>query len=290
MIPSSVSARVRELTLDECAQALGVRRGSSWLARGLLLPFDPVASRLGRELEQFDWDLATVPLREAARSTLRRFGVEWYPNALELPTQGPLLIVANHPGAYDALSLFATLDRDDVAIVVAERAFLRALPALDSRFIFVPDLDPQGVARASARGRGLRQALQHLRRGGALLQFGAGCIEPDPAFHSEPSCILPWQTGTGALAAAALRASGRVAVAVVSGVHSRRAKRSLLVRAAEARGVTTLAVLLQLALPYYSTTHVRIASRLVDSIPPDAVQATRRLESIARELATSTRW
>jgi hypothetical protein len=49
-----------------------------------------------------------------------------------------------------------------------------------------------------------------------------------------------------------------VVPAFVSGVHSRRAKRSLLVRLAERRGITTIAPLLQATLPGFRDVEVRV--------------------------------
>jgi hypothetical protein len=279
-----VAERVRALTLDESAAALGLGAAPRWLRRAVTLPLAPVARRLGRELGQFDGELGQGSLQDAAARTLLRMGATLVGTSLPVPATGPLLLVSNHPGAYDALSLLAVLPRDDLAIVVAERAFLRALPALASKCIFVPDL--HGASR-DVRGRsaGLKRALAHLRRGGAVLHFGAGRIEPDPAFHPGPSSILDWQPGAGALALATQRASGNVHVFLVSGVHSERAKRSLLVRTAESRGVTTLAVLLQLAHPYYRDARVRVqCSPPLAPLPADRIEATRALERAARAL------
>jgi hypothetical protein len=59
----------------------------------------------------------------------------------------------------------------------------------------------------------------------------------------------------------ALHRSGRVFLALVSGVHSARAKRLLITRMAEQRGVTTFAPLVQVALPGFRDVAVRIAMR-----------------------------
>jgi hypothetical protein len=194
-------------------------------------------------------------------------------------------VLANHPGAYDALSLFAAIPRDDLLVVAAERPFLASLPALRKRLLFIPD---PGAGSEGARSLGLKRALRHLKDGGALLHFGAGRIEPDPAFSEPAACILDWQSGCGVLAHVAQRCGGAVVVAVVSGVHSARAKESVVVRAAEARGITTLALLMQLALPYYGKVRVRVTSaRLGETVTNDAAGATRALEALARKVAAS---
>jgi hypothetical protein len=92
--------------------------------------------------------------------------------------------------------------------------------------------------------------MEHLGRGKAVLHFAAGRIEPDLAFDAygvEP--LARWQTGTGRLARAAADAGGSVVAALVLGVHSRRAKELSITKLAERRGLSTLAPLLQVAIP-----------------------------------------
>jgi 1-acyl-sn-glycerol-3-phosphate acyltransferase len=91
-----------------------------------------------------------------------------------VPREGSLLLVANHPGLCDTVALFTTIPRPDLRVVAAERPFLDALPNT-SRYLLT-------VAEASSGHFGLiRAATRHLRRGGAVLTFPGGRIEPDPA-------------------------------------------------------------------------------------------------------------
>src|SRR5713226_5158714 len=53
-----------------------------------------------------------------------------------VPTRGPLLVVANHPGVSDAVALLAALGREDAWIVAAEFPFLRAMRLASRRFLF----------------------------------------------------------------------------------------------------------------------------------------------------------
>jgi len=158
------------------------------------------------------------------------------------------------------MALLAAIGRDDVAIVASDRAFLHALPALSRHLVFVPDGPGADLLE---RARGLRRALRSLAQGRAIVHFGAGQIEPDPAFPvpAGTELLADWPRGTGVLVRGAARANGSVVAAVVAGVHSARAKRSIAVRLAERRGVTTLAPLLQLALRRYRAveTTVRFA-------------------------------
>jgi hypothetical protein len=203
------------------------------------------------------------------------------------PLRGPLLVVANHPGAYDALALFAATGRDDLRVVASDRPFLRAMPALARHLILVPE---SPSSRSIARARGLREAGRCLAEGGALLHFGAGRIEPDPAFHAGPDAerLGPWQAGTGRLVRATSGAGGAVVAALVSGVHSRRAKELHVIRWAESRGVTTLAPLLQVAVPRYREvepvvrfSHALRARELADK---DAGRVTAVLRARALDL------
>lgn len=282
MRENSVSATLVELTLSECEHALGVSGFPSIVRRAATLPFRPAARRLGAELERFDNDVAAGDLQDAAARVLRRLGVDLHVEGA-VPPEGPLLILSNHPGAYDALSLFACIARSDLSILAAERDFLRAMPALQARLLSFPEQEILSASDRHKRGLGLRRALRHLDTGGALLQFGAGRIEPDPDFPSGAQGLLPWQAGSGALATFAQRKGGHVVVAVVSGVHSARAKRARIVRAAEARGISTLAPLLQLSIPFYAEVRARVwLSKPLAQLPADPEVATRQIEAVAR--------
>jgi len=234
-----LARKLARLSAREMVSALGVRSGPVWLQRGLALPFYAASRDLGQALAAFDGEIAELGLPDAAAHALQRFGVTLRVSGLELGS-GPCLVLANHPGAYDALALMRALGRRDLLILAADREFLRALSGLSAHLVFVGDA-------LSERARALKRSLSFLRRGGALLHFPAGRIEPDADFTQPGAALLEdWQAGVSALVKACERASGRVLVAGVRGVHSVRAKRLLLNRVAERRGVTTLSPLLQL--------------------------------------------
>jgi hypothetical protein len=215
--------------------------------------------RLGRTLARFDALIGTAGIAHAARSVLGSFGATLDVDGVA-PSSGPLLVVTNHPGAYDALATLAALDRDDVALVAADRAFLRAMPALSKHLVFVDD------ARAFDRLAGLRRALDWLAAGRALVQFGAGAIEPDARFTDRGGDLLgAWSAGTGILAARAAALGASILPAFVSGVHSARAKRLPFVRWAERRGITTIAPLIQATVPGFRD--VAVCVRIGAAIP-----------------------
>lgn len=239
---AALAERLAGSSADEMVAALGLGRAPRAARRGIRALLWRVSVPLGRTLARFDAAVTEVGIARAASQALSALEATWCVSGT-VPPAGPVLVVANHPGAYDALVLLAAIGRRDVAILAAERSFLRGLPALAPHLLFVAD-----TGTPAARVAGVRRAFSHLRKGGVLLQFAAGEIEPDPDFHPVGECLATWRAGTGALVRGAARVEGTVVTAIVRGVHSRRAKRLFLTRLAERRGLTTLAPLLQVAL------------------------------------------
>ena len=237
---------------------------------------------LGRILARFDSRIAQRGIARAAADALDDLGVQWACDGAS-PSTGPLLVVSNHPGAYDALILLAALGRTDSAIVAADRSLLRALPTLARHLIFVRE-----GSDAASRALGIRRALRHLSAGGALIHFGAGRIEMDPAFarNDARDLLASWPAGTGALVRGAARAHGAIAAALVEGVHSERAKRLLVTRLAERRGVTTFAPLLQVAVPGYRHVRARVRfSNLVEATSLASGASDEQITTLVRSMA-----
>lgn len=278
--------------------------GFSLARRALERVFDVPASGLARTLVELDRETARTTLREASLRILRRLGVTarldrgrggGLPTPLEeltrpaprasgdeartahpVPAAGPLLIISNHPGLYDALTLFAAIGREDLRTLAARRPLLEALPSLRARLIAI-DLGADGATA-------VRQAMRHLRAGGALLHFPAGRIEPDPRVTPEGTPHLAtWQPGLEVLLAAAARTGARVMTAIVSGVVSRRALG--LARLLRPEPLTDpLAPFLQTSLPGFADLDVRVRfgeARPAEGTSVDGLRA--ELEELARE-------
>lgn len=251
---SPIAATLARLSAEEMVEAVGLGRAPSWVRRAALRAFHAASLPLGQTLAKFDEAAAALGVHLAARQALTDLGAEWICKG-SVPAQGPIVVVANHPGAFDTLVLLAALGRADVAIIAADRHFLRALPTFSEHLLLIPE-----AGNCAERATGLRRARRHLLRGGVLLHFGAGRIEPDPAFAPEHlPRLLRWGPGTGALVRGAGAAQGLVIAALVSGVHSPRAKRLLVTRVAERFGLTTLCPLLQIAIPRYHDVKARVS-------------------------------
>src|SRR5438094_6617241 len=96
----------------------------------------------------------------------------------QVPTRGPLLVVANHPGLSDAVALLAALGRDDAWLVTANYPFLRAMRLASRRFLFVSEDRADRLAA-------FRGIVSRLRIGDTVLVFPAGGLELDPALSRD---------------------------------------------------------------------------------------------------------
>ncbi|QYJ15637.1 hypothetical protein Rxycam_01462 [Rubrobacter xylanophilus DSM 9941] len=252
--PAENAARVKQLT-DICAadlvEAFGVgpavsgRRALERLAR-------PLVRSMARKIALYDAIVGEAGLDAggswAISHMARRFGVSGSGN---VPPEGPLLIISNHPGLADAVALFAAIPRRDLRVVAARRPFLDALPNTAERLLTLPE--------NGGRVALIRTAARHLRSGGALLTFPAGRIEPDPAlFPREARALSDWSESVELFARLVPKLV--VVPAVVSGVVSRAALRNPLVlvrRREEDR--QWLAAALQMLLPPLRRVETRVS-------------------------------
>jgi hypothetical protein len=133
------------------------------------------AQRVARQIATYDRIVGESGLSGggawALKRMVRRLEIE---GRERVPSDGPLLFLSNHPGLSDAVALFTAIARPDLRVIAAKWALLDALPNTSRSLI--------KVAKDSSNRLGvLRAAAQHLRHGGAVLNFPAGRMEPDPA-------------------------------------------------------------------------------------------------------------
>ena len=166
---------LRDKIMDEISFAMGL--GRSGLQRMLIRPLVWLpASRFARVAARFDQHVPEEGIPGGARQLLGDLRIRVLARGADrIPTRGPLLIVSNHPGAYDSVAIASQVPRADLKILASDVPFLRAVPHTNQKFIYVP-------SQSNGKMAALRQAIQHLQSGGALMIFAHGDVEPDPGF------------------------------------------------------------------------------------------------------------
>jgi hypothetical protein len=163
----------REKVVGEICYAIGFSR--TGVMRRVLSPIVRVpARRFATLAARADAAVALGGISGAARAILPDLSQR--PSSrggAGIPREGPLLVLSNHPGAYDSVNILSCLPRPDVKVLITDAGFTRAFAAASRFFIYVPK-DEGG------RGRALREAIAHLAGGGAVLMFAHQEVEPDP--------------------------------------------------------------------------------------------------------------
>lgn len=179
-----VDARsLEKAIIDEAFWVMGFDR-RPWLRR-MAEPFFRLSiGRFSRLAADFENAVAQKGLHDATGDFMSQFIFDIdIIGAENLPVEGPLLIAANHPAAYDFFLIAATLPRDDMKLVASNINIVRRLPATADHFIFIGSKEVMGDTHS--RMAAVRASLRHLKQGGALLIFPTGTVDPDPAVYPE---------------------------------------------------------------------------------------------------------
>ncbi len=267
-------AALIQINTDDMLEAFGlgdVHRGCRFWAASCYWP----ARRFAQTVLEFDRRVAAQGLPAAAAWGLQQFSarVEVVGRA-HLPLTGPVIFVANHPGITDTLALFAALPRADLYTVAAQRPFLHSLPHMSRRLLYVNEA-------SNAHLGVVRSVVQHLRRGGCILTFPAGKIEPDPAVLPGASAAFEeWSDSIGLFARLAPEA--QIVPVLVSGVFSPHALASPLTHIRRRQpDRERFAAMLQVAAPWLYPVQIRVAlaaplragDLIIRSSPAQAKQA-----------------
>jgi hypothetical protein len=256
-----------------------IRQGRKVLDALCWLP----ARRFANQMVAYDNLVGETGLHAASQIILadyvQRLEIEGQDN---IPSEGPLLVLSNHPGMTDSLVLFASISRPDLRIVAAQRPFLQALPNLTRQLIFVPEEDGQRMGV-------VRSVVSHLRLGGAILTFPAGQIEPDPlSMPGAVESLAGWSESIAIFGR--LVPEVKIVVAIVSGVLWPAVTQSPLTRLRHQqkdreRLGAALQALVQLTLPFYRPVTTRVAFTPADISGSDgAISITDVIKDRARRL------
>jgi len=133
------------------------------------------AGWLAELLTRIDQQLNETPLYETAGRAIQSFSDGLVVNNQEvIPVSGPSLVVANHPGLADILGVAASLKRDDVKIVAQQKGFMRVLRNINRHMLTI---EPDSTFKLNV----IREIIQALKDGMAVIIFPCGRLEPDPA-------------------------------------------------------------------------------------------------------------
>jgi len=153
---------------------MGLKR-PNWVTRFLYIIFHSPIQRMSQLLFDLDKNTANqglgaavIQLQDSLVASPRVPGEE------TIPKKGPLLVICNHPAAYDVVIVAAAIHRDDLKILGSDIPLVRMMPNISEHLIPVPYDIP-------SRLQTVRSVIRHLKNGGAVLSFPRGDVEPDPA-------------------------------------------------------------------------------------------------------------
>lgn len=208
-MPESVSAQhLSDLLTEEIANALRLPRSGPHM--GLLRPVvRGVTRKFAALAAAFDADIAALGWHAAATRFAAHFVAGVSCEGCGIPTEGPVLIAANHPGVSDALAIAHCIPRDDVCLTLSDVPIVRALPHAQGHFIPIPGHVEGHVAA-------LRQIVRALEAGRAVIIFPSTHLTPDPAAGAEElaegrTTSSPYGQSVDPAAGAEGRAEGRTA-------------------------------------------------------------------------------
>ncbi len=92
-----------------------------------------------------------------------------------VPSEGPVLLAANHPGYFEGMAIAAQLPRQDLKVLVGGIPYFSHLPNMKKRIMYTDRSTEKNI-------HALRKVIQHLRSGGTVLIFPTGHADPDPDY------------------------------------------------------------------------------------------------------------
>ncbi len=192
MMPSNLNQldTFTSINLDDLVTSLGLRlkSGASDLLRRV---FYKPARTFARQMVEFDSNIGGGGLTQASRLLQRLYVKDVRVHGRERLPSGPVLLLSNHPGMTDTVSLFSAIDRPDLRVIALQRPFLMAMPNMARQLYYVLD-------EPAARMGLVRKVSAHLKDCGAILTFPAGQIEPDPAISDRALASLEtWTDSAG---------------------------------------------------------------------------------------------
>jgi hypothetical protein len=174
--PSASVTELRQSITTEAFKAIGIKPGG-WREKIFSALFWLPAQRFARMGAEFDKQIEEEGVTAGLRKLLPRFARRVETRGVEnIPPEGPLLVVSNHPGAFDGVVIVAQFQRDDIKVIISDVPFTRGMKAATKHMIYSTGDNMQ------ERMNAVRQSVRHLQDGGALMLFPTGVVDPDPSF------------------------------------------------------------------------------------------------------------
>ena len=178
------------INLDDLVASFGWQN-SPLPSRLLRIFFRKPAQTFAQHVIEYDDKVGEAGIVEGGWNLTRRYDTDLRIIGADRIPESAFLALSNHPGMTDTVALFAALNRRDLRIIALDRPFLNALPQTTSHLFYVHD-DP------AKRMTLVRQVSAHLKKGGAILTFPAGHIEPDPdVYPGAVESLKEWTDSVG---------------------------------------------------------------------------------------------
>ncbi len=159
---------------SQIMSVMGLKR-TNLVSRCLYPIFLFPATRLSKLLVELDRNIAQKGASIAVGHFLSYFVDKLeVTGAANIPKHGPLMVICNHPAAYDTFILVSAIQREDIKVIASDVQILQLLPHVADHIIPVPYHIP-------SRLQTVRETIHHLKMGGAIFIFPRGNVEPDPA-------------------------------------------------------------------------------------------------------------
>lgn len=185
-IPTPETADVNVMTtrlVEEVFNALGFSK-TGFACRNLGWIIRPIARRLAVMLVPIDQDLGKYGTQVAATNFLPPFVNEVKSRGAEsIPATGPIIVASNHPGAYDSMAIVSQIPREDATFIISDIPLVKFMPNASKHAYFATN-------DSNTRTNSVRESIRLLERGGCLVIFATGLIDPDPEVWGEEAANL----------------------------------------------------------------------------------------------------
>jgi putative hemolysin len=214
-------SQLQESLLYEIYKLFGATQ-DALSGRALRALFKKPTSRLAKLSAEYEMRVRNEGFPQASRWMMKHFVREFQIRCeAAIPEKGPLLVVSNHPGMVDGFLVTGAIPRNDLKVVVSNLPFFTNLQLLREHVIYT-------TKQTHERLTVVREAIRHLRSGGALVIFPGGNIEPDPAIiPGMREALDRWSTSIEIMVRSV--PDTQVVVSMVSGVLQKRSLRHPLV-------------------------------------------------------------